>query len=303
MADIDMALLLTDGEISVSDYVITMAVHQHHGDRYNLAFNGSGGELFRGRWWEGELFLKGGKRIVNKERLVKRLLAPGHDWSILNPALKEGFYKATHRSLQDLSKKNAAFPNTSKIDLLYLNSRMGRWHGRYYSSTFQLMPCSTLFLTGELLELMFRLQWYVKYKNHMYRHLLQASHPALAREPMGDNLPATPVSFAHGRAHLGCWLRGAAGKVWTRLAGGQLQQGAQGMDIHGRVLAMIHDAAPLTDVFSSQRLKTEELYDKGAMAEVVRQSCASGFCLASAQLMRMVTLERAFEEACSMVCE
>ncbi|SCX95387.1 hypothetical protein [Desulfoluna spongiiphila] len=303
MADISRALRLTDGEIPVSDYVIPMAVHQHHGDRFNLAFNGSGGELFRGRWWEGEFFLKGGQRIVNKGRLVKRLMVPGHDWALLAPELKPQFFKATERAIQALSTENTARSNTAKIDLMYLNSRMGRWHGRYYSSTFQLMPCSTLFLTGELLELMFRLPWYAKYKNYMYRHLLQASHPVLAREPMGENLPATPVSFAHGRAHLGCWLRGAAGKVRTRLAGGQYQQGAQGMDIHGRVLAMIHDAEPLTDVFLSQGLKTGALYDKGAMVEVVRQSCASGFGLASAQLMRMVTLERAFEEACSVMCE
>ncbi|VVS94004.1 asparagine synthetase B family protein [Desulfoluna spongiiphila] len=303
MSDIDTAFRLTDGEVPLSDYVIPMVVNQNHGDRYNLAFNGSGGELFRGRWWEGELFLKGGQQIVNRKRLVKRLLAPDHDWAILNSDLKEMFYHETHRSIRALSTENAAHPNTTKIDMLYLSSRMGRWHGRYYASTFQLMPCSTLFLTGELLELMFRLPWYTKYKNYMYRHLLQASHPALAQEPMGDNLPATPVSLAQRGSHLAYWLQGTAAKVRARLARGHVQQGAQGPDIHGRVLAMIHDAASLTDLFLSRGLKTEELYDKGAMADVVRQSCTSGFGLASAQLMRMVTLERAFEEACSVTCE
>jgi len=180
---------------------------------------------------------------------VKRLLAPGHDWSILDPDLKEMFYHAAHRSLQSLSAENAARPNTTKIDLLYLNSRMGRWHGRYYASTFQLMPCSTLFLTGELLELMFRLPWYAKYKNYMYRHLLEASHPALAREPMGDNLPATPVSPAHGGAHLAYWLRSNVTKVQGRIGKGPSQQRVQGPDIHGRILGTIHDAFPLTDFF------------------------------------------------------
>lgn len=194
--DIRPVLYLTDGEIDFIEYYFTSIIQQKTAQKNWMTINGSGGEFFRGYWWEGEWPLEGIRKKVNREYLLKRLLQPGLDFSLFK--INESDWKSyCHSIISDvLQEAGTDALNVRKIDFLYFRLRMGRWFARYYSSTMKILPCYSPFLLEPMLNIAFSISAKKKKRVRFYRKWLANYNAKLAKIPLENGSPAIPLTLS-----------------------------------------------------------------------------------------------------------
>lgn len=193
--DVLRILMLTDGEIDIPEYYNTAQIHEITAAKGWLTVNGSGGELFRGYWWEGEWPEEGSKRQVDIDYLVKRVMSPHIDYSLFRnneDEIKDHFRGVVKKVTEEAGPDQ---PSGRRIDMLYLKVRMGRWLARFYSSTQKILPCYSPFLTKPAIDIALAIPPKAKKRVQFYRKWLMANHCQLAMMPLENGAPAIPCTL------------------------------------------------------------------------------------------------------------
>ena len=193
--DIYKVIDITDGEIDFCDYYLTWKVHLSTFNLGMATVNGTGGELFRGYWWEGQKSHGYGERKVNYNYLLKRILLPYQNLSIFFKPIEEiksRLFDAIKRTINLCPFDGSAY---SKIDWLYLKLRIGRWASRYYSSTIKILPCFSPYLFLSMLDIAFSIDYKFKSKNKLFKKWLSIMSQELARIPLDSGFTAVPFPF------------------------------------------------------------------------------------------------------------
>jgi len=196
LEDITRVLYLTDGEIDFTEYYMTSLIQQRTAAKGWVTVNGSGGEVFRGYWWEGEWPHEGVREEINRDYILKRIMLPDLDFSQFSADFTEIKNHFNIVISNALDKGGEGANNGRKIDALYLHLRMGRWLARYYSSTIKILPCYSPFLFSPVLDIALRVESKTKKRIQFYRRWLQKNHHQLANIPLENGAPAIPCSVS-----------------------------------------------------------------------------------------------------------
>lgn len=225
-SDIRDIILLTDGEIDVPEYYHTASIQRKTASLGWVTVNGSGGELFRGYWWEGEWPSEGTRGSVDVGYLVKRVLLPWQDFSVYKE--KEGtlidHFHSEVKRVTDSVGEGLGMVSGQRIDQLYYKVRLGRWLARYYSSTQKILPCYSPFILKPALEVAFRIDPTAKKRVRFYRQWLAEVNKPLADIKLESGMPATPLSLMNFWKYGGYSLslaRKVYGKVYRTFASGR----------------------------------------------------------------------------------
>lgn len=193
MDDVLHVLYLTDGEIEFSEYYTTSLIQKKTAKKGWITVNGSGGELFRGYWWEGERFVASRERAVHIPYLLKRLLLPGQNLDIFAGGKEQIHNMLASRIEQVLDEQGSNLPVGRRIDHLYLRLRMERWLARYYSATNKILPCCSPFLAAPVLSVALSLKTELKQGNRFFKDWLMRENRELATFPTDSGAPALPL--------------------------------------------------------------------------------------------------------------
>ena len=294
-AQLDRIFSITDGEIPLTDYIRPFWAQQRAQKKFNLSVNGSGGELLRGYWWEGEFPYIGKHRAVNIEYFIKRLILPSYNWNIHLKGLQDIIEKKIKAEIVNIFNMNADLPNTNKIDLLYLLLRMGRWCSRYWSTTFTILPCSSPFLYKDIIEISLKLPAKAKIFNRFYRSFLYNMHPEIAGEPMENGCPALPFSIRNS-VRFTPLIKFYAQKIYNRIqCNKQISQSVPTYNITTRTLLFLQKEEGLIDFILSDNSISSNLYKIGDLKKLLEISYKENFALFPDQIARIYTLEKTFQ--------
>jgi asparagine synthetase B (glutamine-hydrolysing) len=196
-ADVEDAVVLTDGEYDAAEYARIASIHREHARHHDVSVNGSFGELARGYWWE-LLWpsLAAPKPLDSRMVAQKRFAAAAYDRSL---------FAASHFDLVDhmtrvIERANAplqGLPNTTLMDHAYFALRMQRWQGRIASSTARIWPNVSPFAFRPLLEATLEAKASLRIRSQLIRAFLHRSLPALAAYPLEGGYPAIPARISN----------------------------------------------------------------------------------------------------------
>jgi hypothetical protein len=186
------SLLLCDGECDAFEYARILDFQRRLMRDFDLSVNGSGGEVNKGYWWELLIPFVGKKDHFDAQRLARSRFVPDHT---LNSAVAGGQDLVEHltRMIQRTNVRLSGYPNTAKMDNVYLMARMQRWQGRIASSTARLRPCVSPLLFRRPLEVTLSAPPKIRIRHRMTRRLLEYLHPDLAAIPLERGEPALPL--------------------------------------------------------------------------------------------------------------
>jgi hypothetical protein len=190
------ALELTDGEYDILEYARIREIHFDHAGNFDMALNGSFGEVARGYWWE-ILVPHVGKRQKLDSRTAARMryLPRGFDSSLFpfgqRINMEEHYAEVIERANADLQDS----PNTFQMDNIYLRLRMQRWQGRIASSTNQIWPCLSPFMFRSVIEVMLQTKHDLRRRSLLIRKLLPKLDTRFAQYPLEQGFPPLQVNL------------------------------------------------------------------------------------------------------------
>ena len=286
---------LTDGEIDVGEYYLPATVHQRTLALGMTTVNGSGGELFRGYWWEGQAREEYGDNKINLDFLVSRILVPGQDFSIYRIPRREIELALAHQLRQIVDAADFDGGALRQIDWLYLRLRMSRWAARFYSSTVKIIPCFSPYLFAPLLEIAFSVESHEKMKNRFFIEWLKEMNPKLARLPLESGRPAIPFSLQNMflfRRMPKKFAGKVAGKLFRILTSRvQLPGGGAGEGPSPFIETVLNHYGA-NEFFSRGEMVTGALYDEGRLEKLaVSRIGELEKSIPGGQLSRLFTLE------------
>lgn len=295
--DIRAILRLTDGEIEFSEYYNTCQVQQKTAQKEMLTVNGSGGELFRGYWWEGEWPKEGCKTEVNKSYLLKRILLPNQNLSIFKGGSKRIQELLEGEIKQVLGELDEHTLDGQKIDHLYLRMRMERWLARYYSATNQILPCCSPFLSAPVLSIALRLKPVLKKRNQFFRSWLATSKKNLAIIATDNGSPIIPFSLttAHHYWRYPIKLARKIGKILGHRLG--IQQPSPPPLLLDRFFQLVFSETPIPAFFDQEKMLSTTLFSHPIVSWKNKNGTDwQALGLPPSQLARIVTLELTLRE-------
>ena len=185
---------LCDGEFNVLLYAGTFDAHSRLAADFDITVNGSNGEVCKGYWWELLFPFTGRSGHFSSERIAaKRFAVDSTMATTLNMEFEDDL---VHHFASIIDRANRGFedlPNTAKLDNVYLTLRMQRWQGRIASATSRLWPCASPFMWREPMEIALSTLPRLRLRNRMSRNLIEHLNPKLARTPLAQGYPATPI--------------------------------------------------------------------------------------------------------------
>lgn len=215
-ADLEQAMLLTDGECDLIQYARVQSLHSELSSEFDVSVNGSYGEIARGYWWE-LLFPKTGKReqVDCRQLAAKRYAADPCSPDLFPPGAGLDLVEHLAIVIGRLNRRLGGWPNTAQMDHAYLIMRMQRWQGRIASSTDQIWPCLSPFMFRSALELALQTTVRTRKRSRLVRSLITMLHPQLAAYPLEYGYPAAPLTLKSlPRFTPAAWRY--AGKAWSR---------------------------------------------------------------------------------------
>lgn len=293
---IDDTIMLTDGEIDIVEYVLTGMIQKRTAGQGGVSINGSGGELFRGYWWEGEFPFEGRKKSVNINYLLNRLIDSNFAWDIHGIEAKNLLIENVRKTLHEIFAEVSDYENTRKIDYLYLKLRMGRWYARYYSSTIKILPCFSPFLFQPMMDLAFKIPPYLKRRKKYYKHWLLSINPKLAWLPTEDGSPAAPFKLSKAKKFLPL-LEHYTQKIKKRIVKESgIKRHKQPMGIQSKILSICDYEYNLLDLLQPRSMETGAIYDSKVFLEMIDRDKKCNYVGHNKQLTKVLTLELAFLE-------
>ena len=249
--DARSALPLTDGEFDVFEYARVAKIHSCLAQSHDVSVNGSNGEIYRGHWW-GLLFPFTGSRHWFPTNIVAARRFGHHRGPELLAPVFQSTLQAHFRALiREANQPLKIYPNTAKMDNLYLIFRMQRWQGRIASSTNRLWPAISPFAFREPLELALTSEPAIRIRSRLARRLIEHFDPKLA---------AFPTALAPQKA-ASASIPCSDPLVWTEIR----------------------------DLLLSSHAATAELYHPGAMTALIQHAWGTG--VHGTVVARAVTLE------------
>jgi asparagine synthetase B (glutamine-hydrolysing) len=257
------SLALCDGEYDVLEYARILEHHTRLSADFDISINGSGGELCKGYWWE-LLYPFPGKRKTFDERRVAagrfvfdpraaQMLRSGGEKDIIGHFA--GIMRRANTGLEN-------YPNTAKMDNVYLTLRMQRWQGRIASSTMRVWPCVSPFLMREPMELAVSATPRTRVRNRMSRRLIEHFDPALAALPLAEGYPALPLRPST-MVHFAPLALEFGRKVLHRAGIGKNHTATRAPN----PLSQLKNVDELRDALELSRMETRGLYDPARLAD------------------------------------
>lgn len=271
------ALLLTDAEYDILEYVKVMRIHERLSQEFDASINGSGGEIIRDEWWQVFTRFLTPPQPWDAQRLAARRFATdawGETMLAATPSdsLTEHFAKLIEKTVSHLGKE----AHTNRlVDEVYLYMRMQRWQGRLASATHGIWPNYSPLLMQRPIQLALLCPIEMRSNGLMPRLLLEKLHRPLAEIPMVDGAPATRTTWRNLHRHLPRFRNRAT--YYTKALRKRLGLGAAAAATNYRGLL------PTTMLSSS-------LYDPQALA-TTKHLIQKGL-LSDQKIGRLFTLER-----------
>jgi len=281
----EMALKLSCGEMGIAEVVSPMLVQMWNSGRGGVSINGTGGELLRGRWLEGE---KGGivtGRLLNPSAIVKRLIPYGCNYDPFIYGLKQKTDTLLLRLVEDIQIRHDHLLNTQIIDMIYLSLRVRRWAGRYISNTNKLMPVVSPLLFDDIVLLSLITSPERKKNDKLVKDLLQNKNIEIANCLLDRGYPACNMNYYN----MYKWLP----SIWvkSKYYCNRLVGSSGGGDIAVEYMKGLFDCGLVDDTLDFDGMLSSFLYDRKGLVGFVKK-CRGGLdCSMAYQLSRMVTLE------------
>ena len=279
------SLPLCDGEYDVLLYARPYTAHTRLAQRFQISINGSNGELIKGYWWELLLpFIGSRGHFDEREVAAKRFVFAGEPRALFafrpDEDLADHFAGVIRRANARLSD----YPNTAKMDNVYLTLRMQRWQGRIASATSRIWPCLSPFMFRRPMELALSAPPSRRVRHRMTRRLIEYLNPRLAAMPLAQGYPALPLRLttAHKFGPLAMEVaRKVQHRVWRKASNGARPVNP----IRG-----LWEQEEVREICDPGSMRTGALYDGRALREFLAASRDTSFPQ-HARFGRVLTLE------------
>ena len=188
------ALPLCDGEQDVTLYASTIVPHRRSAAAYDISINGSNGEVCKGYWWELLFPFTRWRTHFNPRKVAAGRFAYGGEAAgLLAAPHKQTLTDVFADMIECANAGLERYPNTAKLDNIYLTLRMQRWQGRIASSTMRIWPCVSPFTFRQPMETALSAAPFDRMRNRMSRRVIEYLDPALAALPLAEGYPASPL--------------------------------------------------------------------------------------------------------------
>ena len=187
------ALPLCDGEYDLLKYAVTYDVQTRLAAEFDATINGSNGEICKGYWWELLFPFTGRRGHFNERAVAAGRFAVATEDSLLERSFPTDLVAHFAGVIR---RANAAFdryPNTAKLDNVYLTLRMQRWQGRIASATSRIWPHVSPFMFRLPMEIALSTPPAVRVRHRMTRRLIEYLNPRLSEVPLAGGFPAAPM--------------------------------------------------------------------------------------------------------------
>jgi hypothetical protein len=289
-SQIRQALELTDGEYDIVEYAGVREIHRAQSEKFELSLNGSFGEVARGYWWEILIPNIGKIETIDPLRVARlRYMPRGFDRALF-PAAKQIDLQDHYAAV--IVRNNSGLentPNTFQLDNAYLKLRMQRWQGRIASSTNQIWPCLSPFISKSILEIMLQVNHRLRKRSLLVRKLLPQLDSRFAEYPLEHGFPPLPVNL--GTLHR-FWpiLPLYAGKVVRRMKRlGKMIPSSTGPTSSKARLSLWQDPQ-INEALNSATMLSAEVMDEEGLKHFIRRSKQPDF-QQEGQWARVLTLE------------
>lgn len=295
MRHFEDACALGDGEANVLDYAPTMLAHTNLAKSFDLAVNGSFGEVCRGYWWDvlgARLWSRG--RFDARKVAVARFASEAWCERITRgtgaPSAADHFTGVVERATADL----AGLPDVALVDAVYLRVRMQRWHGRIASLVSRLRPTAAPFAFRGPLELALSMTPATRWAGRVARRVVEHLDPQLAAMPLANGAPASPLRLSNLHRQ---------GPYVAELTGRAVRAGRRALRVPAAAAAPkvwragdVWRLPEMSDVLRVPTMLTRDLYDQDAVRALV-EGCRSDRAAPAATLGRILTIELAARAA------
>jgi hypothetical protein len=282
------SLSLCDGEYEVLLYAGVSDVHSRLAERFDASINGSNGEICKGYWWELLFPFTGWRDHFDSRQVAAKRFAfeqiPDLVDFTFQDTLVDHFADVIRRANASLED----YPNTAKMDNVYLTLRMQRWQGRIVSASSRIWPCISPFMWRKPMQIALSAPPSVKVRNRMARALIEYFDPRLAAIPLAEGYPALPLRL--NTAHL-FWPLAVdlSHKVRKKIAR-KLTRGAPQPPDHPSMHSKVWQEEEVRELLNPDRMLTRDLFRLPALKQVL--SGAKGNSPGHTRLLsRILTLE------------
>jgi len=278
------ALRLCDGEQDVTQYASTIVPHRGSAGVYDASVNGSNGEVCKGYWWELLFpFTRWRSHFDARKIAAGRFVYAGEASGLLAAPYKESLVDSFAGIIERANAGLEGYPNTAKLDNVYLTLRMQRWQGRIASSTMRIWPCVAPFTFRRPMELALSAPPFDRLRNRMSRRLVEHLDPRLAALPLAEGYPASPLRPWNAHRFLL-----PASRMAMEIGGGRL--GLRSHRASGGGRPDLWEVEEVRGLLECSSMVSRELYDTNALKTLISEGRKKP--IDRAQLMtRILTLE------------
>jgi len=214
------------------------------------------GELFRGYFYSQEMLSLGRSSAVNFDALLayRTYASRGVDLRIFGTAAPtfEAHDQALLAPYRAIGEEGGSFPNTNKLDLMYLQRHCYR-AGNTLSCLLGFTNLRLPFLSWELAGLGLSLPWKYRANRGLIQRVIGRLSPRLANIPNEDGEPMKPLSLATFPAYVASEVPIAvarAGRVIRNLLGRSGGVKNSGMPVaQPGYLSVLDNAKSIPDIF------------------------------------------------------
>jgi hypothetical protein len=219
----EAALGKGDAQLNVIQLAGVLWGHQERASTSKTHVVGGGGEHLRGPYWRGNPSSLGRSSRVNYDYLldskVFRFPIPRY---VLSQDRTKQVRRELRRYLEELASDYAEFPNTVKLDIIFIRHRHPIHSGAYLSAAAGTMRSLVPFCFKEPTSFAISLNymWKLPYHHRFARALLERGNPRLASFETTTGGPAIPIRITNLHRFWPLWkklINQATGTLSRRL--------------------------------------------------------------------------------------
>ncbi len=274
------SLPLCDGEQDVLYYAPTLRTHSLFAQRFDCTVNGIAGEIAHGHWWELLFPFGGSSRFDSRLVAARRGVGDDQTRGLLDHAFTQDLAEYLAGVIDEINKDLQGYPNTAKMDNVYVTLWEQRFYGRTISATSHLWPIISPYAFRGPLEAALSASYATRVRRRMIRRMIEHQSRKLASLPTEGRYPASPLRLSN--AHL-FWR--AASEFGTLAA----RRVVRSLGVRGRpqsvllragqpaVLKEFRQLDEVIDCTDPARMKTRDLYNVKMLSGVLAQDSHVAF--------------------------
>lgn len=296
----ETALHKGDAHLNVLQLAGVLWGHQHRSTLSKTHVLGLGGENWRGFYWPGELLNIGRTPITTYDYILAKLIN-SVPISILRNDWTEEIRQALTEYFENVVSKYAEFPNTVKLDSLYLFHRHPTHSGAYLSAAVGMVRSVIPLCFKEPTTFAFSLayKWKLPNSYHFVRVLMERENPRLANIMTTSGGPAVPMRLTNSYKFWPFWkstTNRATRKFSKKLIGKSIKLWSEKSNYVAYPLPAWRKGwlnfAIAKGLLNPTDMCSESLYDAAKLQSLVQQVEAEDFKYTEF-LGRVITLEMA----------